>query len=377
MEISGLFGKEETHEFILAEKILEEFQPKPISREEVQRPINRERVLEIYRSIASGKSIQAIFTFTIAILGKNRVLVDGQHRMEALRMLDADVLQGVHVHLRLIPVPDMDSAVRLRDELGKAVPVDPVGSVHGVKCQNMFQSFLEGCDNHPSASSNPRYGNWSKDIPKIMERTGFFNKFETAERFMREILDLNTYIFDNIVRHKSTLFFDFITDSDKNKQEGASFKSFREKYSKKNPSNVMCLGLIVRNGFMEIILDKMDRYHESYGSYFKTVCGKRPFRNMSFNSFPSKEVMKETLDAFFGGHVTGVEQIKMCPVCCETRMNREDSSTYHFGHIIARSRGGGNVVSNLIPVCPRCNLACKSENMNDYCKRVYERGFTK
>lgn len=375
MEISGLFGKNEKHEFIPAEKILEEFHPKPISRETVQRPINRDRVLEIYRSITSGKSIQSVFTFTIALHGQNRILVDGQHRMEALRMMDEETLRETFVHLRSIPVSDMDSAVRLRDELGMAVPVDPVGSVHGVRCQNMFQNFIDECVNRPSSSANPRYGNWSKDITLTMERSGFFDKFETAERLMKEIGDLNTYIFENSVKQKGSMFVDFITDSDKNKQEGASFKSFREKYSKRSPGSVMCLALIVRNGFMEIILDKMDKFHDSYSSYFRNVCGKRPFKNLSFNSLPSKEVMRDVLNAFFGTYVTGVPQKKSCPVCSEAVLDREDSSTYHFGHIVARAKGGGNIVSNLIPACPRCNLACKSENMEEFCKRVYGRGF--
>jgi hypothetical protein len=112
----------------------------------------------------------------------------------------------------------MDSAVRLRDELGTAEAVDPVGSVHGVRCQNMFQNFIDECQNSPSSSGNPRYGNWSKDLPHVMERAGFFDKFETPERFMKEIMDLNTYIFDNAVRQKNLSFIDFITDSDKNKQ---------------------------------------------------------------------------------------------------------------------------------------------------------------
>lgn len=377
MEISGLFGKTETHEFIPAQAILEEFHPKPISKERVQRPINRDRVLEIYRSINSGNSIQTVFTFTIALHDQNRILVDGQHRMEALRMLDDDVLSGVQVHIRCITVPDMDSAVRLRDELGKAVPVDPVGSVHGVRCQNMFQNFLDECVNQPSSSSNPRYGNWSVDITKIMERSGFLDKFETPERLMKEVMELNTYIFENAVKHKVPMFVDFISDSDKNKQEGASFRSFREKYSKRNPNVVMCLSLIVRNGFMEIILDKMDRFHDNYTSYFKSVCGKRPFRNMSFNSLPSKEVMRDTLNAFFGMYEVGVTQKKKCPVCFEAELDREDSTTYHFGHIVARAKGGGNIVSNLIPVCPKCNLACKSQDMEVFCMENYGRGFRK
>ena len=44
---------------------------------------------------------------------------------------------------------------------------------------------------------------------------------------------------------------------------------------------------------------------------------------------------------------------------------------FHAGHIIAEVNGGDISITNLRPVCSRCNGDMGSENMADFAKRVY------
>lgn len=382
MEIWGVFGRSEIHKFVSLKEVLDEFKPRPIEEEQVQRPIDKNQVNQILFSLENQTTKQTVFTFTIAICNRERYLVDGQHRLMALRMLtesfedkeDREEFRTItQVHVREIHVENIDDVVKLRDELGKARPVDAIGTRIGVHCQNLLHSFLSGCVNVSRTSTNPHYGNWSKEFPNIVARSGFFDKFSSADDMIREVKELNTFMFDSVVRKNLTRYKDFITGGDKNKYEGKSFNDFREKYKLKQENQVMCLSLIIRYGFMEIILDKMNRGMPDYATYFQQAV-KQKFK-LNFNDTPTKETEKDVLKRFFGDGKVGEELKKPCPVCGNTILDKEVSSSYHFGHIVSRANGGTNYASNLVPACQRCNLDCRSENMRDYCQRKFGRDF--
>ena len=55
--------------------------------------------------------------------------------------------------------------------------------------------------------------------------------------------------------------------------------------------------------------------------------------------------------------------------CC--KRNKVTAMDFHAGHIIAEVNGGDISITNLRPVCSRCNGDMGSENMADFAKRVY------
>jgi hypothetical protein len=382
VEIWGVFGRYEDHKFLPLKSILDEFKPKSITEEQIQRPIDEEQVNSILQSLLTRTTKQSVFTFTVAICNGERFLVDGQHRLAALRRLvdsiedeedKQEFRETVNVHVREINVDNQDDAVKLRDELGKARPVDAIGTRSGVRCQNLLHAFLSGCVNPPRSSTNPHYGNWSKDLESIVAQSGFYEKFELADDMIKEIKELNSFIFETVVRQNNTKYKEFITGGDRNKSEGKAFNDFREKFKQRNPDQVMCLALVIRYGFMEIVIDKVTRGMPDYNTYFQQAI-KQKFK-LNFNDSPTKETEKEVLKRFFGDNKVGEEAKKPCPVCSSAIVDKDISSSYHFGHIVSRASGGTNYSSNLIPVCHRCNLDCRAENMRDYCKRVYGRDF--
>jgi hypothetical protein len=56
-----------------------------------------------------------------------------------------------------------------------------------------------------------------------------------------------------------------------------------------------------------------------------------------------------------------------CPVCKSVDICQ---MTFHCGHIVARSKGGGIGVDNLRPICGSCNSSMGTQNMDDFIKRI-------
>lgn len=381
-EVYGINGIKETHKFVPLRVIEEECRLRELVQENIQRPVRQDRVDIIAKSMREGKTPQSVFTFTFAVIGLRRILVDGQHRLQALRQIaDSEedeearnmFLEGTTVHIREIKVANENEAIHLRDELGSVVPVSPMGTVHKVVCGNHLTHFLRECVNRPSLADAPRYGNWSKGFVDVVASHGFFDFFDSPEKMMEEIKAINRVIFRLAVQVRERNFLNFITDGDSRKYDGAVFRAFRDTYHQREPDQVMCLHLIVRYGFMEIVIRKVERNYPTYDALFQQAYGRG--ERFHFNETPTPQVKTDTLNRFFGPPMVGTPQVKNCPVCNNYSMDRENASSYHFGHIISRATGGQNTAANLIPVCPPCNLACAARNMKDFCRERYGRDF--
>lgn len=57
----------------------------------------------------------------------------------------------------------------------------------------------------------------------------------------------------------------------------------------------------------------------------------------------------------------------LCTVCKIGSITQMD---FQCGHIIAEAEGGETCLSNLIPVCTKCNLSMGRKNLNDF-KQMY------
>ena len=52
---------------------------------------------------------------------------------------------------------------------------------------------------------------------------------------------------------------------------------------------------------------------------------------------------------------------------CKKEVGREE---FHMGHVISRKNGGGNDASNIVLLCPSCNLSIGKQNIGDFCKKI-------
>lgn len=58
-----------------------------------------------------------------------------------------------------------------------------------------------------------------------------------------------------------------------------------------------------------------------------------------------------------------------CPICsADFNIN-----TMHSGHIVSVVNGGSDMLTNLLPICSGCNASIGSENMNTFVKRYYQK----
>lgn len=59
-----------------------------------------------------------------------------------------------------------------------------------------------------------------------------------------------------------------------------------------------------------------------------------------------------------------------CPVCEIKIMRKDDSRSWHKGHIIADQRGGPSVLPNIIPICRKCNLIMNNLHIPEYMVKI-------
>ena len=59
-----------------------------------------------------------------------------------------------------------------------------------------------------------------------------------------------------------------------------------------------------------------------------------------------------------------------CPVCQERNIRQTDFSA---GHIHAEACGGATSAENLLPICSSCNVRMATENLHEFCKRIFGR----
>lgn len=71
-------------------------------------------------------------------------------------------------------------------------------------------------------------------------------------------------------------------------------------------------------------------------------------------------------DEYFGN-----EMEVICPMCSKNRMFKDDRTTWEMGHIQSHADGGSGDLSNIRPVCFKCNRNMGKENMITYLIRRY------
>lgn len=57
-----------------------------------------------------------------------------------------------------------------------------------------------------------------------------------------------------------------------------------------------------------------------------------------------------------------------CPVCMTDKIYQND---FQCGHIISEYNNGPTIITNLIPLCKKCNSSMSKNNLLDYVKNYY------
>jgi hypothetical protein len=99
---------------------------------------------------------------------------------------------------------------------------------------------------------------------------------------------------------------------------------------------------------------------------------KKPAKKIIEKEEINKSVKKHTISAtikklVWNMHI-GEEIGKAKCVCCKSSYISQMS--FHCGHIIAESKGGEMIVSNLRPICQNCNSSMGNKNMEEFMKTL-------
>ena len=81
-----------------------------------------------------------------------------------------------------------------------------------------------------------------------------------------------------------------------------------------------------------------------------------------------KQAISATIKKLVWNMHIGEEIGKAKCVCCKSSYISQMS--FHCGHIIAESKGGEMIVSNLRPICQNCNSSMGNKNMEEFMKTL-------
>ena len=83
---------------------------------------------------------------------------------------------------------------------------------------------------------------------------------------------------------------------------------------------------------------------------------------------PKKKNIPKTLKRVVWNKWIGEDLGTSKCLCCKvTSINQ---MSFHCGHIVSEFHGGELNLENLKPICGSCNLSMRTENMNDFIKRM-------
>lgn len=281
-------------------------------------------------------------TITIGVLNNTPYLVDGQHRFHMCKHLAEQygVVDSKCTNQTFrFCYTTVDSENELRD-LFKSVNHDSEKNQWYITQDDMVNIKMDECsklfrENYKKAFANKITPNpYKYTIREFVEELGqkrFFQTDKNAAELVNEIQKFNDQFFDSYyakeVQHNDSSFHK--TDLDH------IVKSGRQIFT------------LIRNNFIDMITGNEDHFVHT--------------RKRAKKGIPRK-IRLQCWEARY----TGCAEAE-CPIPnCSAKLCKNDSSSWHAGHVNSEKNGGATSVENLRPICPPCNLAMGAQNWHDY-----------
>jgi hypothetical protein len=318
----------------------------PINKPKVQRQILHEKINDITNyQIEYFKKNDVFDLKTPIIIGKLDTLyyiLDGQHRTESIKYLNETNLYGdFEVFVSIENFDNEEELVNAYVAINKNTPVDlPENITDWTHFSSDIADFMatyfkQNIRNTTKYPNSPYFN--------ISTFSEYLNKYDVAKRvnknyklFIAETINLNNFYKQT---YKQTIIPKFKSNVGKHIEKTKSI----------NNKNPCFLSLYKKFEWVEKVINKIttgDNYatmnhvdssgcHPKIGQRLKMEVWKRRFTTFDNNS---------------------------CPIC----QNIISWETFHCGHITSKFYNGPTVVSNLEPICQKCNLDMGIENLYDY-----------
>jgi len=321
----------------------------------VQRLLNSDHVDHLVRDqieeMSSHGEFSMLQSITCADLDEKRYVLDGQHRIEAFKILKSQGYQlDFNIPVICYSVSSFDELQKYYLRINKHNPINPLEvSNDWVKYGKQFCTWFLG-----EYKTYMKQGEAKCNCPNINldEMMSYIKRYNVFSRipddmdildFINQIKKLNAYMNENSVQIA-------------NAQIQSDFTNRISKCIKKNPLSPCILGIWRRFEWLEIIL--------------YSLANKTRIEDITFSKFAlvrPKIGKQKRIDVWKKRN--GVNMNGVCYVCDED-MTFENMEC---GHIIPFFHGGGCEQTNLEPICKTCNRDMGILNLTDYKSIMYKK----
>jgi len=300
-----------------------------------QRPVDDERVKDIvehYQSKLKVNIFEFISPLIVAKYEEMLYIIDGQHRLKAIEHLfghDEKFNEDKKIPLVVIPAKSMEHIEELFQTLNKLLPLS---DVYKLEDKNKKKIIVE--------TSTHFFKKYKGIFTSKKSRRPFINKNEFENYLLNndviEDLDIidssNDLIF---ALEKLNIFYKNQPYDYFPKKGQVNFNSIVKKIEKKGG---LYFGLFPKFEWIKHLRKKVWQKDE-------TSIGKG-LRDHVWNTY------------------IGIKNgINKC-LCCN--IEQISQQNFEMGHIISKKNGGSNDISNLRPICSKCNKSMSTKAMFDY-----------
>ena len=321
-----------------------------------QRILDSEKVSEIEtyqeKYFKTNGYFNFIGTINIHCYEGNNYLVDGQHRLESGKLLNAKGF-SVDMVFEIITINSKESLLENFKIINK---------------NTELPEFPDDIDKHIAENACQYYFNIYKQVFKINRKPEkpHINKNSFQEAVGYLLSELNTR------RDKAKVPKEYDVEDikklieEKNKEVGnwgidswneyrklkkwAQYKIIADKYG-------FYLGMFPIKDEVFVYDWVKDIITQQTGS---KIYKKK--RTRKCNKIP--KIIK---DQVWKQYMPNIHESKC--MCCSK--NSITSNQFHCGHVLSRSNGGSNSVDNMRPICQSCNLGMKTRHMREYMEDYY------
>jgi 5-methylcytosine-specific restriction endonuclease McrA len=114
--------------------------------------------------------------------------------------------------------------------------------------------------------------------------------------------------------------------------------------------------------FLSILKEYETKATESLKEILKPI--KKPRKKKETEKASKKKSIPSAIKKLVWNKNIGEDIGKSKCYCCKSTDISQTS--FHCGHVIAESKGGKTIVSNLKPICQNCNSSMGTKDMNDF-----------
>lgn len=270
-------------------------------------------------------------------------LIDGQHRLEAIRKLNEK--QNIPLFVEVILVDKFEEVVDNFSVINKNTPLPDFPESIDKNIPEETALFFK--QKYPSM--------WSKNS-RARRPHVYFNYFQEALGYLTEKLDVKkSEDLKEIIETQNKLLTNWTIDN------YPDSKNINESMTEKCRKDGFYLGLYKH--------ESEDSCYEWVRDIVYTKTGERIKKSKKLRKANIPKALKMLIWDKYVGYD---KRRALCICCCEREI---EMNTCNYGHIVSESSGGSTTEDNLLPICSQCNSSMHTKNMGEYIQQYHPLNF--